>query len=414
MEYFNVYNNRYVQILKTPPLRYKIRLCLLGEYENILGEITKDISITAQGQINISKQLITRRSCSITLYGVENNYLPCPDSPIWFKKKFKLLVGVVDKSNNDIYWWSQGVYFIQNASSDGTIVNIDAVDKGGLLDGSLSSNLLENNYVIMTGSRISDVIKDTLMLDSGKGCIDPIPPIIDTYFNNVLTECDITINSNSYIGDIFSSLGENYKCDVYYDADGHMRFHKTIDAQYADCYKYLSHQWDYNDNDAWYINRNYQYSFDGYNSVTVYTNISETEKNDGEDLNVSYTARNNNPMSPLRVNLIGVKSTEAKEVKYVNVSKNEMKKRCKDLGDYLLLKESFLGMTLSFDSPIIPHMDVDKPIGITDNKQGLDNSVFVVQSITIPLSAGAMNISATNINWLPNNFDIEGRSEDFE
>lgn len=413
MEYFNVYNQRYVQILRTPPLRYKIRLELLGEYENVLGEITKDISVAAQGQINISRQSVTRRSCSLTLFGVENKYLPCPDSLIWFGRKFKLLIGIVDKSSNDIYWWSQGVYFIQSAGSDGTTVNIEAVDKGGALDGSLSTNLLQSSYVIEKGSRISDVIKDTLMLDSGRGAIDPIPSIIDTYFNDVLTESDITINANSYIGDIFSALAENYKCDVYYDSDGHMRFHKTVDAQYADGYKYLSHQWDYNDSDAWYGNRNYQYNFDGYNSVTVYTNISETENEGGENLNVSYTARNNNPLSPLRVSLIGVRSTEAKEIKYVNVSRNEMERRCKDLGDYLLLKESFLGMTLNFDSPIIPHMDVDKPIGITDKKFKLDNSVFIVQSITIPLSAGAMNISATNINWLPNNFDIEGRSENF-
>lgn len=413
MEYFNVYNNRYVRVLENLPLRYKIRLNLLGEYENVLGEITKDISVTAQGQINISRQSITRRSCSLTLYGVENNYLPHPNSLVWFGRKFKLLIGVVDKNNNDIYWWSQGVYFIQSADSNGTTVNIEAVDKGGLLDGSLSVNLLQSNYVIETGSRISDVIKDTLMLDDGRGAIDPTSPIIDTYFNNILTESDIEINANSYISDIFSSLAENYKSDVYYDTDGHMRFHKTIDAQYADGYKYLAHQWDYNDNDAWYGNRNYQYSFNGYNSVTVYTNISESDKDGEEDLNVSYTAMNNNPLSPLRVSLIGIRSTEAQEIKYVNVSKKEMKKRCKDLGDYLLLKESFLGMTLSFDSPIIPHMDVDKPIGITDKMQKLDNSVFIVQSITIPLSAGAMNISATNINWLPNDFDIEGRSEDF-
>lgn len=413
MEYFNVYNQRYVQILRTPPLRYKIRLELLGEYENVLGEITKDISVTAQRQINISRQSVTRRSCSLTLFGVENKYLPCPDSLVWFGRKFKLLVGIIDKSSSDIYWWSQGVYFIQSAGSDGTTVNIEAVDKGGALDGSLSTNLLQSSYVIEKGSRISDVIKDTLMLDSGRGAIDPIPPIIDTYFNDVLTESDITVNANSYIGDIFSALAENYKCDVYYDSDGHMRFHKTVNAQYADGYKYLSHQWDYNDGDAWYGNRNYQYNFDGYNSVTVYTNISETENDDGENLNVSYTARNNNPLSPLRVSLIGIRNTEAREIKYVNVSRNEMERRCKDLGDYLLLKESFLGMTLNFDSPIIPHMDVDKPIGITDKKFKLDNSVFIVQSITIPLSAGAMNISATNINWLPNNFDIEGRGENF-
>lgn len=414
MEYFNVYNKRYIQILQSPPLRYKIRLNLLGEYENVLGEITKDISVTAQGQISISMQSITRCSCSLTLYGVENNYLPNPDSLIWFGRKFKLFIGVVDKINNDIYWWSNGVYFIQSAGSDGTTVNIEAVDKGGLLDGSLSENLLQSDYIIERGSRISDVIKDTLMLDTGKGVIDPVPPIIDTCFNDILTESEITVNVNSYIGDIFSALAENYKCNVYYDANGHLRFNKTADAQYADGYKYLSHQWDYNDNDAWYSNRNYQYNFDGYNSVTVYTNISESENNGEEDLNVSYTARNNNPLSPLRISLIGIRNTESKEIKYVNVSKNEMKKRCKDLGDYLLMKDSFLGMTLSFDSPIIPHMDVDMPIGITDKRQNLDNSVFIVHSLTIPFSAGAMGISATNINWLPNNFDIEGVDDSYE
>lgn len=409
IEYFNVYNNRYVQILQTPPFYYKLRLELLGEYENTIGEITKDISIMAQGQICISKQNITRRSCSLTLYGVENKYIPSPDSLLWFKRKFKLLIGVVDVSNNDIYWWNQGVYYIKSADSDGTTVNIEAIDKGGALDGSLATNLLETNYVIEIGSNVADIVKATLMLDSGKGCIDPIAPVIDTYFNNVLTESEIVVNSNSYLGDIFSALSENYKSDVYYDTSGHMRFHKSIDTEYVDGYKYLAHQWEYSDNDAWYANRNYQYSFDGYNSVTVYTNISETDKNSTEDVNVSYTARNNNPLSPLRISLVGLRNTEPKEIKYVDVSKTEMEKRCKDLGEYMLLKESFFGMTLSFDSPIIPHMDVDKTIGITDKRHGLNQDTFVVQSITIPLSAGAMNISATNINWLPNNFDIEGK-----
>ena len=409
IEYFNVYNERYIQILKSNPLLYKIRLELLGEYENTIGEITKDISVTAQGQICVTKQNITRRSCSLTLYDVENKYIPSPNSLVWFKRKFKLLIGVVDLNNGDIYWWNQGVYYIQGANSDGTTVNIEGIDKGGALDGSLSVNLLENNHIIEVGSNLSELIKDTLMLDSGKGSVDPIFPIIDTHFESIVIENEITINSSSYIGDIFSSLAENYKSDVYYDTSGHMRFCRTVDAEYVDGYKYLAHQWEYSDNDAWYANRNYQYNFDGYNSVTVYTNMSETEENNTEDLNVSYTARNNNPLSPLRVGLVGTRNTEPKEIKYVDVSRTEMQKRCKDLGDYLLLKESFFGMTLSFNSPIIPHMDVDKTIGITDKSQNLNQDTFVVQSITIPLAAGEMNISATNINWLPNNFDIDGK-----
>ena len=74
----------------------------------------------------------------------------------------------------------------------------------------------------------------------------------------------------------------------------------------------------------------------------------------------------------------------------------------------LLHRQTMVGATLNFSSPIIPHIDVNKTVRITDEYQNIDNELFVVQSVTIPLGAGAMQISATNINWLPSGINVEG------
>jgi hypothetical protein len=96
------------------------------------------------------------------------------------------------------------------------------------------------------------------------------------------------------------------------------------------------------------------------------------------------------------------------EIPYVNVSQDEMEQRCKAYADYLLMKEAMRGMSISFSSPIIPHLDVNRTIGITDKRFDLDDETFVVNSITIPLSAEAMQINATRFSWLPDNTTIEG------
>ena len=56
---------------------------------------------------------------------------------------------------------------------------------------------------------------------------------------------------------------------------------------------------------------------------------------------------------------------------------------------------------------IVPHLDVNQVITITDRTKELDSERFVVQSITIPLSAGEMTVQAVSTAILPNDTDIE-------
>lgn len=403
-EFFNKYTPDYIKAIKKHNNKYKIKLEVLGYFENVIGEIVKDLSVTAQGQININYQPIARRSCSLTLINVDKKYIPSPNNTFWFERKFQLWIGIVDRSNN-IYWWSQGVFFTQSANSDGNTVNIEAIDKGGALNGALGMNIIDTQYVVPSGTSISKLVKDTLMLnitdmpsDKPNGTskpIDPLTPIIDIKYNNLFTQSEISIDAGNSIGEIFEAIGEGYNADLYYDIHGHFQVAELATGSRVEGYKYMAYQWNYDDNDSFYGLANFEYNFNGKNAVTVYTNASNIE-------NVSYTAYNRNPVSPIRTANVGIRRMDSKEIGYANVTESDMLKKCKQYAEYLLIQEALRGASVTFNSPIIPHLDVNRTISITDKLQNFDREIFVIQSITIPLSSEMMSISATSINWLPN------------
>jgi len=159
--------------------------------------------------------------------------------------------------------------------------------------------------------------------------IDPVQPLIDLRYNEQKIKADISIDANNYLGNIFTSLGDGYGADIYYDNDGHFRFNALTDIFFVDGYKYVAPQWEYTN----LSEANCQYNFDGLNAVTVYTNLSvdtqalvnaqeesKTQSDDtdkvieDEDIqapNLSYTAYNVNPLSPIRVGAVGLRRMES-------------------------------------------------------------------------------------------------------
>ena len=179
-------------------------------------------------------------------------------------------------------------------------------------------------------------------------------------------------------------------------------------------YQYVPRQWDFDDLSAFFEDANYNYTYEGENTVTYYTNTT-----DAGVANVAWTAYNTNPLSPLNIST-GIRRAQSQEIPYYEYSsdaesnKEQMIQDCRAAANHYLLRNSLIGMQLSFSCPIIPHMDVNKTIGICDRLVGIEDGVFVVQSITIPLSAEKMNVSATNINWLPNDMTFEGEAQVIE
>lgn len=144
------------------------------------------------------------------------------------------------------------------------------------------------------------------------------------------------------------------------------------------------------------------------NAVTVYTNISAKDSEGNDIENVSYTAYNTNPISPLNIRSIGIRRMESVEINYIDeLTPEKMKQRCKENAEYLLKRKSMQQLSISFNSIIIPHLDVNNVVTITDSAKELKSERFIIQSITIPLSASEMNIQAVSITSLPRNTKIE-------
>lgn len=420
-EYFNQHSNAYDSALSNLNNNYRIRLEILTDEETVIGEITKDLSLTAVGQITINYEQITRRSCSLSLINVDNKYIPIKNSPFWLNRKFKLWLGLV--VGKDTYWWSQGIFYTVSANATGRILSIEGVDKGGALDGTLKLNMTEAQYQFKRGKALTEMIKQTLALDvgnpygannspigfGGNRPIDSQPPLIGIEYYGFNTVADISIDANSYISEIFVNMAELYAADCYYNTNGNLVFEQHIDSS---GYNYVPTQWSFTDLSSTFEDVNYEYSYEGENVVTVYTNTTEAGVR-----NVAWTAYNTNPLSPLNV-ATGIRRAPHIEIPYYHneqLSQDQQEaqqiKDCRSTANHYLLANSMLGMTLNFNAPIIPHMDVNKTIQISDRYADIEDGIYVVQSITIPLSSDKMQINATNINWLPNDMTFGGVSE---
>lgn len=416
MEYFNKYDSVYERALRSFNRHYKIKLELLTYGETVLDEIVKDISLTAMGQITKSSEQLNRTACNLTLINVDNKYSPMNDHTFWFNRKFKLWIGLVVGS--DTYWWSQGVYYTTNATGDNHILSIQGVDKGGSLDGTLKTGMADYEMVVEVGSNLKDLINDILMFDTGISNhsilsttgssaaqpIDPILPLIDTKYNDITLQQEINLNSDTYIGEILKEIASQYNAEIFYNNEGRLVFQHLGNGDMLNVYSTMPSLWNFDFSESGFTAESIEYQYDSINAVTVYTNATD------EDIeNVSYTAYNNNPLSPMRIGAIGVRRMESQEISYIaGLTKEQMIQRCKEYANYLLFKNSLVKMSVPFTSYIIPHLQVNRPITITNKYQGIDSKTFLVDNYTIPLGSGSMSIQATNLQWLPTDTDIGG------
>ena len=403
MEHFNETDSAYFEELRKKHKVLKLKIELLSELENAIGEITKYFSKETNGQININYQQLLRRSCSLTIANIDKQY---DDISWWIDRKFKLWIGlVVDK---DTYWFPQGVFLTKDSKIDNHALSIEAVDKGGFLDGTIKTNMIVTPVVIEQGSNIAQFFRDTLLLNDNQNIIDPAQPIINKAFNNAIIETEIAVKRGEYVGNIFKNIADAYNADIFYDVDGHFNFEVLTEGNRGDGYNLLPSSFDFTFEDITWIQPDINLQSDYVNAVTVFTNITAKNSKGQSIPNIEYTAYNNNPISPLRISAVRIRQNEPQEIKYINVLSSRMKELCREYANYLLFKNSMIALSVSFSSQIIPHLDVNRVITITDKNKGLDMARFVIQSITIPLSAGEMSIQATNTQILPIDTNMEG------
>lgn len=430
MEYTNVYNETYIKVASAPIIYPRLKIEILDHNENAISEITQNISRDSTGAISINYQQGVRRSCSITLIDDDGTLLPKSENGIfWINRKFKLYVGLATRRNiadpsaflwesddtseiihtdtttdlllanngisteTDTYWFSQGVFYITNPSAmrdfSKHTVTINGVDKFGFLGSELGYNQLASSYVIEAGAVIYDIIKEILSLDIGNGLVvDPTIPILDPAFSSVILPYDINKSPGSYFGEIIIELAKILGADVFYDTDGRLNI---VGAAADISYAQKSAIWEYTDVLPEYSGA--QISFDFVNAINVVKVVSDNVN--GAVL--EYTAENNNPLSPTRIELIGKKIHPIINSSYVFDQSG-----AKDYAEYILNTKSIIQTKLDFSSSLLPHLDVNNVVGITDTYFDFIRQRFIIQSLNIPLDTSSLiSVSASNISDLP-------------
>lgn len=403
-EFYDKLSPAYSTIMKYPAHVYRFKIELLDHSERGLGEIIRDVDSSSIGEININRQQGLRRSCSFTLIDVDKRYLPSIDNHFWYNRKFKLYIGTV--INDDIYWFSQGVFVTQTASAVHHSVSISAVDKFGFLDGTLNVHMLQNTYEVEVGVGIGECVRNILMLETGNSTpIDTIEPIIDPDFENIKLINEIVLDAGQYLGEALTQIATTLGADLFYDRYGRLNLTRVFNDDLPSWYIHKGELWHFNDAKVNYIEPSLNYDFDGINCVTV----TIDNGNDTTKELVSYTAINDNPRSPVAISAVGYRCNKDEPVIYIPAGdideKDSPLEKCRQHAEYVLLQHTCMSTPLSFKCPIMPHLDVDETISITDSYYDWEEKTFLIQSISIPFGVGEMDISAINVQWLATDTD---------
>jgi hypothetical protein len=390
MDYYNKIDNAYLAELHKPMRKMYVKMEILSHYEGAIGEITSDLSST-DGSITINKEQGCRRSCSLSIIDRSGKYIPQKNSSFWYNRKFKIFIGL--QVDENIYWFPQGVFVTKSANSNGRRLNVEGVDKYGFLDGTLNARMCLVEYQASVtnskkGTNIATLIKDTLMLDLGNNIpLDPVEPIIDPIFYNVTLYDDIVVDEGGYLGEIFDKIAEMYGANIYYDVNGRLRMERVFNYNLPSWYRHLSPQFELSETEITETDINYTYNYDGVNIITV-----TTDNTSGKIY--SYTAKNENPQSPVNINAVGYKGLDGGTyyIPLGDTSEESGEEKCRQQAEYMLLQHTCMSTGISYNLPITPHLNVDNTVRVSNDYYNFDKQLFIVNSITMPLSATEMRI----------------------
>lgn len=389
-EFYNVCNKKYKYLCEQNTREIRVKLDVLDWNENTTESIETSI-INTDGSINVSYQQGTRRTCNLTIIDRYIKFLPSINSPFWHNKKFKLYIGIV--CGRDVYYWSQGVYLINSVTVNNHTLNIEGVDKFALFDGTFNLMKADVDYkaLAVNSNSIWGLIQETLLLDSGKGVIvDPIQPIIDFEYKGKLLEADIILDSGQFIGELLINLANFYGADIYYDTDGHLIFHRMFGDNRVSAYQYSPTQWHFNNNNSIFLSQDVNFEFSGHNRIKVFA--------EGNQEYYEYTAINTNPASDLNTSAVGVRSLDDEEITLTDGMGVD---ECRQQAEYLLSKECRTSISSNIICAILPHLDVNQIIAVTNEYLKHDAEKFIVNNITMSLGNQPMTLNVTNLQVLP-------------
>lgn len=220
----NINENIELKLQTSQSRQLFIKIEIIDTNDKIINELSGS---AIGGQYNIDSESAVRRTCSIT-FKLEKGYLPEDNSSVfWLNKKFKLYIGLKVFDTDEIYWFKNGTYAIQDPSLNITVsensISINGLDKMSLYNGDIGGQLPYSTMIEVgegTATPYAHEAVRAIMYDGGESNL-----IIGN------TELKIPYKIESAVGDTRWDLVNKitelfYNYQAYYNIDGYFVFDK--------------------------------------------------------------------------------------------------------------------------------------------------------------------------------------------
>lgn len=359
--------------LLSPIRQFMTKIEWLDWEENFVADHTADVldgslTIDAAGQI--------RRNFSMTVSNSSGLYVPngaCTSMGVKVRIKRGLLM-----ANGGSVWWNRGVFALSDPSSvhsgaDKT-VEISGLDKWALLDGSLGGTLT-NTTVIPKGTNIAEAIR-AVAEDAGetKFAFDVC---------TVVTPYTVTKEPGESRADLIEELALIPSWDIYYDADGYLRFTSLIDPLQKQVVADLSAQGEYR---KCYVSSEYNPEWSRIKNYWKVIGYSDP------DTGIIYdgVAQNNNLQSPTNTAVppagIGIKADVLTDD---NLTTDSL---CEQRAGYELRKNLTRIDRSRHEILPLPFLNEGDCLQLEDPVAGIVLDKYEIQSINEPFGLGLMQL----------------------
>lgn len=397
-------NEEIIQAVRSPMGRRYTRFFLLHEDETIKEEITSNVMLN--GSIESNNNSGQSRSCNLSLanektkvlvgfkgknipiYEYRYIWMPTPKKDnLWYYNKLKVVNGIELADRR--YEVDEGIFVLYDPSfslnQGQSTVSLQLYDKFALLDGTVDG-IGDTDYEVPLGSFVSSVLSSLIKLERSPGIpYDSKEVFFPARYLKAQTPYTLKKTKDNSLGDIIKDLSLMISCDYRYNDSGNLTLTDTVsDLDYHN----RNVAWNFKDNYGEYMNPTVSIARSKIkNKITVIGANTNGRLAKG-------TAENVNPYS--NYNIYGDFGVKAKTITEDLLYTDNL---CRERARYELRKLLRSYITLSFQCPYIPHIAPDDVIRFSNNDLGIDNGLFVVNSVSIPHDPnGMMSLTCSNID----------------
>ena len=395
-------NEEIIQAVRSPMSRRYTKFFLLHEDESIKEEITDNVLLS--GSLEKKNSSGQSRSCNLSLvnektkvfvgykgsqpiYDYRYMWLPVPRKDnLWYFNKIKVVNGI--QLNGMTYEVEDGVFVFYDPSfslnQEGNTVSLQLYDKFAMLDGTVDG-IADVDYEIPVGATLYRALSSLIKLERSPGVPYDLKDVrFPRKYMEEITPYTLKKTKDNAIGDIIKDLSLMISCDYKYNDYGNLVISDTLSE--VD-YHNRSISWTFEDTSGEYKDPSVSVARSKIkNKITVI----------GANVNgrlAKGTVENTNPFSSYNVRSeFGVRAkTITEDLLYTDAL-------CRERARYELKKIMRDYVSLNFQCAYIPHLEPDDIIRFSNSDLGIDNQLFVVNSVSIPHNPTEwMSLTCSNI-----------------